>query len=117
MKNLTNFHKTVETDVDPRLLFTIFFPTTQKTITASAYQRIVTHFGLIKGSYSQKVLTVVKLSFDTSLLVFFFFYFCKLIHSITSDQTWTNWDSLWILTRSKSLPKYCLTSIYRTYNV
>ena len=25
MKNLTNFHETVETDVDPRLLFTIFF--------------------------------------------------------------------------------------------
>ena len=107
MKNLTNFHKTVETDVDPRLLFTIFFPTTQKTITASAYQRIVTHFGLIKGSYSQKVLTVVKL-FDTSLLVVFF-YFCKLIHSITSDQTCTNWDSRGILTGSKSLPKHCLT--------
>ena len=54
MKNLTNFHETVETDVDPRLLFTIFFfPTTQLTITASAYQRIVTHFGLSKGSYSQ----------------------------------------------------------------
>ena len=30
-----------------------FFPTTQLTITASAYQRIVTHFGLSKGSYSQ----------------------------------------------------------------
>ena len=54
MKNLTNFHKTVETDVDPRRLFTILFPITQKTITASAYQRIVTHLGLIKGSYSQK---------------------------------------------------------------
>ena len=48
MKNLTNFHETVETDVDPRLLFTIFFPTTQLTITASAYQRIVTHFASVK---------------------------------------------------------------------
>ena len=30
MKNLTNFHKTVETYVDPRLLFTVFFPLRRK---------------------------------------------------------------------------------------
>ena len=30
MKNLTNFHKTVETYVDPRLLSTVFFPLRRK---------------------------------------------------------------------------------------
>ena len=53
MKNLTNFHKTVENLCGSAPAVYSLFPTAQKTITASAYQRIVTHFGLIKGSYSQ----------------------------------------------------------------
>ena len=94
MKNLTNFHETVETDVDPRLLFTIFFPSTQLTITVSAYQRIVTYFGLIKGSYSQKFWR-----FDTSLFVCVCFFFLLLQidsqHYVRSkmDQLGLSWDT------------------------
>ena len=92
MKNLTNFHETVETDVDPRLLCTIFFPSTQLTITASAYQRIVTYFGLIKGSYSQKFWR-----FDTSLLVCVFFLLLQIDsqHYVRSkmDQLGLSWDT------------------------
>ena len=105
MKNLTNFHETVETDVDPRLLFTIFFSNytvNNNRICLSAHSYL---FWPQQRLIQSKLLTVVKLSFDTSLLViFFFFHFCKLIHSITSDQRSTNWDSRGILTRSKSLP-------------
>ena len=50
-----------------------------------------------------KVLTLVKLSLPVCMCVFFF-YFCKLIHSITSDQRWTSWDSRGMWTRSKSIP-------------
>ena len=53
MKNLTNFHETVETDVDPRLLFTIFFShytvnNNRVCLSAHSYS-----FCLSKGSYSQ----------------------------------------------------------------
>ena len=52
-----------------------------------------------------KVLMLVKLSLLVCMCVCFFFcYFCKLIHSITSDQRWTNWDSRGVWTRSKSIP-------------
>ena len=51
-----------------------------------------------------KVLMLVKLSLLVCMCVCVFFYFCKLIHSITSDQRWTNWDSRGMWTRSKSIP-------------
>lgn len=52
-----------------------------------------------------KVLMLVKLSLLVCIHVcVVFFYLCKLIHSITSDQRWTNWDSRGMWTRSKSIP-------------
>ena len=74
MKNLTNFHETVETDVDPRLLFTIFFSNytvNNNRICLSAHSY---SFWPQQRLIQSKLLTVVKLSFDTSLLVIFFFF-------------------------------------------
>ena len=97
MKNLTNFHETVETDVDPRLLFTIFFSNytvNNNRICLSAHSY---SFWPQQRLIQSKLLTVVKLSFDTSLLVIFFFSLLQIDsqHYVRSkiDQLGLSWDT------------------------